>query len=120
MGWIVFGIIAFVVTLWVWRHTYTDREKVLERESRGFFDHPPCHYVYHDEDRLPLARWVLMLLFVGYMVPILNILLLVVMIVAFVGNIGHDYIHFHLKGNKFTKAMAEFFTKDVYAKKKSE
>lgn len=120
MGWIVFGIIAFVVTLWVWRHTYTDREKVYERESKDFYDCPPYYYEYADEDRLPLPRWGLCLLVLGYMLPIFNILLCFVALYLFVEYSVEGDLYFHLKGNKFTKAVAAFFTKDVYAKKKSE
>lgn len=120
MGWIVFGIIAFVVTLWVWRHTYTDREKVYERKKEGFFDSPPYHWEYKDEDRLAMPRWALLLLFVVYVFPAVNIVLGCIALYLFVHGLIDEDIYFHLKGNKFTKAMAEFFTKDVYAKKKSE
>lgn len=120
MGWIVFGIIAFVVTLWVWRHTYTAREKVLERKKESFFDYPPYHWEYKDEDRLPMPRWALLLLFVVCVCPIANIILWCVALYLFVDGLIEEGIYFHLKGNRFSNALRAFFTKDVFAKKKSE
>ena len=123
MGWIVFGIIVFVVTLWVWRHTYTDRERVYsdgKTGRRSIFDNTPYHFEYDDADRLPLPRWILWLLLLGYLTPIVNIIVFIIWLIAFPIACSANEWHFHFKGNKFTKAMAEFFTKDVYAKKKSE
>lgn len=123
MGWIIFGIIAFVVTLWVWRHIYTDRKKVYsdgKTGRRSIFDTTPYHLEYDDADRLPLPRWILWLLLLGYLTPIVNIIVFVIWVFAFSITCNANAWYFHLKGNKFTKAMAEFFTKDVYAKKESE
>ena len=120
MGWIVFGIIAFVVTLWVWRHTYTDREKVYERKKEGYFDLPPYHWEYKDEDRLAMPRWALLLLFVVCVFPAVNIVLGCIALYLFVHGLIDEDIYFHLKGNRFSNALRAFFTKDVFAKKKSE
>lgn len=121
MVWVGLGLIVFVVMLWVWRHTYTCRARVYEWERKGYlWDNTPYHYEYRDEDRLPMPRWAFMLLFVGCVVPIVNLVCLFLGTYFYTTLLIDEDLYFHLKGNKFTKAMAEFFTKDVYAKKKSE
>lgn len=121
MGWIVFGIIAFVVTLWVWRHTYTGREKVYDRAKRDYFDHPPYHWEYRDEDRAALPRWAFLLVFVVYMVPCANLVVFMTAFIFFIGFIVDGcFLFFHVEGNRFTRGILAFLTKDVFAKKKSE
>lgn len=114
MGWIVFGIIAFVVTLWVWRHTYTAREKVYDESNNG-------HYLYDEEDRPPLPRWACVLIFVAYMTPVVSLFVFVAANACYWLFAAHQNdLFFHVKGNRFTNALRAFLTKDVYAKKKSE
>lgn len=120
MGWIVFGIIAFVVTLWVWRHTYTDREKVYDRAKRDYFDHPPYHWWYKPEDRLPLPRWAMLLLVVLLIIPIVNIVCIGIEAYYYTSALLDRELFFHLEGNRFTRAISAFFTKDVFEKNKSE
>ena len=120
MFWVIFPIIAFVVTLWVWRHTYTDREIVYEREERSYFGPVPCHYEYYDECRLPLRRWHLLVMIVLYAIPVSNIAAILSLYLFFRFSINEKDLYFHVEGNKFTKAMYDFFTKDVFAKSKSK
>ena len=120
MGWIVFGIVAFVVTLWVWRHTYTDREKVYENNENRRYPGCKFHYEYKDEDKVRLPRWMFLIMVVSYSIPFLNAGFFLGFFIYYSHLLYVEDYYFHIKGNKFTKAVHEFFTKDVYAKKKSE
>lgn len=60
--WIVVGIIIFLITMYVHKHTYTDIQ----------YDCKTSTYKYYEEDRMPFPIWLLILLFAVSFVPVLN------------------------------------------------
>jgi hypothetical protein len=105
MWWFIFGAIAFLVTLLIWKNTYTD--KIYDSRVRG--------YVYTDKLRLPL--WAFLLLIAGFFTPILNIITTASMIIILIVNLSNKDIHIRFKSNSILSKIGSFFNKNIFKDK---
>jgi hypothetical protein len=105
MWWFIFGAIAFLVTLLIWKNTYTDRR----------YDSRAHGYVYTDKLRLPL--WAFLLLIAGFFTPILNIITTVIMIIVLIVNLREKDIYIHFKSNSILSKIGSFFNKNIFKDK---
>lgn len=105
MWWFIFGAIAFLVTLLIWKNTYTDRR----------YDSRVQGYVYTDKLRLPL--WAFLLLMAGFFTPILNIFTTIGMIFILVVNLRDRDIYIRFKSNSIPSKIGSFFNKNIFKDK---
>lgn len=105
MWWFIFGAIAFLVTLVLWKNTYTD--KTYDSRVHG--------YVYTDKLRLPL--WAFLLLMAGFFTPILNIITTVSMIILLAVNLCEEDIYIRFKSNSILSKIGSFFNKNIFKDK---
>jgi hypothetical protein len=105
MWWFIFGAIAFLVTLVIWKNTYTD--KIYDSRVKG--------YVYTDKLRLPL--WAFLLLIAGFFTPILNIITTVIMIILLVANLCNQGLYIRFKSNSILSKIGSFFNKNIFKDK---
>lgn len=105
MWWFIFGAIAFLVTLVLWKNTYTDK----------IYDSRVHDYVYTDKLRLPL--WAFLLLMAGFFTPILNIIMTVLMIFMLVVSLCEKDIYIHFKSNSILSRIGSFFNKNIFKDK---
>lgn len=104
MWWFIFGAIAFLVTLVLWKNTYTDKR----------YDSRVHDYVYTDKLRLPL--WAFLLLMAGYFTPILNIITAIIIIILLVEFCEED-IYIRFKSNSIISKIGSFFNKNIFKDK---
>lgn len=105
MWWFIFGAIAFLVTLVLWKNTYTD--KIYDSRVRD--------YVYTDKLRLPL--WAFLLLIAGFFTPILNIFTTIIMIFILVAGLREKAIFIRFKSNSIISKIGSFFNKNIFKDK---
>lgn len=104
MWWFIFGAIAFLVTLVIWKNTYTVRR----------YDSRVHNYVYTDKLRLPL--WAFLLLMAGFLTPIFNIITTVIIIILAV-NFCEEDIYIRFKSNSILSKIGSFFNKNIFKDK---
>lgn len=105
MWWFIFGAIALLVTLVIWKNTYTDM--IYDSRVHG--------YVYTDKLRLPL--WAFLLLIAGFFTPILNIITTALMIIILVVGLCNEYIYIRFKSNSILSKIGSFFNKNIFKDK---
>lgn len=105
MWWFIFGAIAFLVTLLIWKNAYTDR----------YYDSRVHGYVYTDKLRLPL--WAFLLLMAGFFTPILNIFMTAFMIYILIANLCKEGIYIRFKSNSILSKIGSFFNKNIFKDK---
>ena len=97
----ILGIVFFLITFYVIRHTYEDRD----------FDYKEKVYKYKESDRIYLTIGWYILIFAIYLVPILNVaVFLWALIVYIVYTIDED-IYFNPTGA--IKKIFDFLSKEV-------
>lgn len=117
MGWIIFGVIALCITLFFWKNSYhhyewVDREEEYEIVGRKFTRFVRDKKVYTDKLKMPL--WFLILIIIGYMLPLFNVLVFAVIVgvMSYLYCEGDIYLHFN--ENSIMSKIIKFFNKDVF------
>ena len=117
MGWIIFGVIALCITLFILKNSYFDYDWAEKDEEYTQFGHTYTRKVrdkkvYKDKFRMPL--WLLIIGIIGYLIPIVNIILflafMVSMIVMWVN--GDAYLHF--QESSLMSKICSFFNRNVF------
>lgn len=117
MGWIIFGVIAFCITLFLWKNSYRDYDLVERDEDYSLYGYRFSRKlrgkkVYKDKFRMPL--WLLILLIIGYILPLFNVLVFTVImgVMSYLYCEGDIYLHFN--ENTIISKVIKFFNKDVF------
>lgn len=102
MGWVVIGLIMLCVVLFFYNNLY--------KNYKISFKNPKEEY----SDKLEMPLWLLVLLILGFLIPILNICLFMVLCFKFVlGLLNYD-LYLHFKEKSFMSKLIKFFNKKVF------
>lgn len=117
MGWIIFGVIAFCITLFLWKNSYRDYDWAERDEEYTQWGHIYTRKVgdkkvYKDKFRMPL--WLLIVGIIGYLTPIVNIILFLVFIGTMIGMWVNGDAYLHFQKNSLMSKICSFFNKDVF------
>lgn len=117
MGWIIFGVIALCITLLLWKNSYCDYDWAEKDEEYTLYGHIYTRKVrdkkvYKDKFRMPL--WLLIVGIIGYLTPIVNIILFLVFIGAMIGAWVSGDVYLHFKETSLMSKICSFFNKDVF------
>lgn len=109
MGWIIFGVIALCITLFLWKNSYTDR--IRNRDNL-----PPHEYYYHydESDKFKMPIWLLAIFIVGFLTPILNILFAIGVVVLFLVGRLNDLTYIHFSDNHIFGKIGKWLNKDLF------
>lgn len=112
---LIFGVVALCIVLWVWKHSYFQcRYEILYNPYRRV-------QVWDDEDRWKMPLWLLMLVILVFMIPMLNVVIFVCFVIGYsVAAYGGDYanVHLHLNENHIISRICKWFNRDMFNTKK--
>lgn len=95
MIWLIIGIILFAMTLYVHKHTYTERIKGVYK------------------DKIPCPLWLVILFFIVFCIPIIGAIAFFIGMVFYLANsIGSSQV-IYFKPEGIVKKIEELLTKEV-------
>lgn len=117
MGWIIFGVIAFCITLFLWKNSYGDYDWTVRDEEYTMYSHIYTRKVrdkkvYKDKFRMPL--WLLIVGIIGYLTPFVNIVLFSTFMIVMIAMWTTDGAYLHFQENSIMDKICSFFNKDVF------
>lgn len=117
MGWIIFGVIALCITLFLWKNSYRDYDWVERVEEYTLYGHTYTRKVRDKKEyanKLKMPLWFLILLIIGYILPLFNVLVFTVImgVMSYLYCEGDIYLHFN--ENSIISKIIKFFNKDVF------
>ena len=102
MGWFVTGLIMLCVVLFFYNNLYKSYNISFKSSKEEY------------SDKLEMPLWLLVLLILGFLIPILNICLFMVLCIKFVFGILNYDLHLHFKEKSFMSKLIKFFNKKVF------
>lgn len=117
MGWIIFGVIALCITLFLLKNSYWDYDWTERDEEYTLYGHTYTKKVrdkkeYKDKFKMPL--WYLLLLIVAFTTPIINVIIFsFIMIMLIIGYYAGD-LHLHFQENSLMSKICSFFNRNVF------
>lgn len=117
MGWIIFGVIALCITLFLWKNSYGDydwaeRDEKYTQYSHIYTGKVRDKKVYKDKFRMPL--WLLIVGIIGYLTPIVNIILFFAFMVVMIVMWSNGDVYLHFQETSLMSKICSFFNKDVF------
>ena len=117
MGWIIFGVIALCITLFLWKNSYRDYDWTERVEEYNQWGHIYTRKVrdkkvYKDKFRMPL--WLLIVGIIGYLTPIANIILFWVFMVSMIAMWVNGDAYLHFQKNSLMDKICSFFNRNVF------
>lgn len=97
--WFIIGIIIFLITFYIHKHTYEYRK----------FNRTINDYEYYD--KLPFPIWYLIIMIIFSLTPIINIIFFVIGAGIYLNNIIEEDIYF--KPGNIIKRFTNFLNKEV-------
>ena len=101
MTWVIIGIIMLCVVLFFYNNLYGTWKYTYSRSKKEY------------SDKLEMPLWLLVLLILGFLIPILNIGLFIFLVVIFLCGIN-DVFYLHFKEKSFMSKLIKFFNKKVF------
>lgn len=102
MSWIIIGIIMLCVVLFFYNNLYETCKYSNFCSKKEY------------SDKLEMPLWLLVLLILGFLIPILNIGLFLFLVFIFVNGIVDNDIYLHFKEKSFISKLINFFNKKVF------
>lgn len=99
--WLIIGVIIFLITVYVHKHTY----------KYASYDRKTGNYEVDKEDKFPFPIWLLILIFAISFIPILNIILFIVGLIAYIIELSSEDVYFVPTG--VIKKILDFLNKKV-------
>lgn len=117
MGWIIFGVIAFCITLFLWKNSYqdydwTERDEEYTQWGRIYTRKVRDKKVYKDKFRMPL--WLLIIGIIGYLTPFVNIVLFLAFIIIMIVLWSNCDAYIHFQENSLIGKICSFLNKDAF------
>lgn len=117
MGWIIFGVFAFCITLFLWKNSYRDYDWTERDEEYTLYGHTYTRKVrdkkvYTDKFRMPL--WLLIVGIIGYLTPIVNIILFFAFIATMIGMWVNGEAYLHVQETSLMSKICSFFNRNVF------
>ena len=102
MNWVIIGIIMLCVVLFFYNNLYETYNVSFKNSKEEY------------SDKLEMPLWLLVLLILGFLIPILNICLFIFLVFKFVlGMLNYD-LYLHFKEKSFMSKLINFFNKKVF------
>ena len=102
MVWVVIGLIMLCVVLFFYNNLYKNCKISFKNSNEEY------------SDKLEMPLWLLVLLILGFLIPILNICLFVFLCIKFVLGILNYDLYLHFKEKSFMSKLIKFFNKKVF------
>lgn len=102
MNWVIIGIIMLCVVLFFYNNLYETCNVSFKNSKEEY------------SDKLEMPLWLLVLLILGFLIPILNICLFIFLVFKFVLGILNYDIYLHFKEKSFMGKLIKFFNKKVF------
>lgn len=102
MSLVIIGIIMLLVVLFFYNNLYGTWNYTCSRSKKEY------------SDKLEMPLWLLVLLILGFLIPILNIGLFLFLVFIFVNGIIDNDIYLHFKEKSFMSKLINFFNKKVF------
>lgn len=117
MGLIIFGVIALCITLFLWKNSYRDYDWTERDEECTQWGHIYTRKVrdkkvYKDKFRMPL--WLLIVGIIGYLTPIVNIILFFAFIATMFAMWVNGDAYLHFQKNSLMDKICSFFNRNVF------
>lgn len=111
MGWIIYGVIALCITLYIWRHTYSSRETIYKNVN-----HYPYRVKtgYEYSDRVPLPIWLLIITIIGFLTPFLNAVMTIAVFIFYIVNWACDDLYVHFDDKHIFSKIKKWLNKDLF------
>ena len=102
MTWFIIGLIMLCVVLFFYNNLYKSYIISFNSSKEEY------------SDKLEMPLWLLVLLILGFLIPLLNILLFIALLFKFVLGILNDDLYLHFKEKSFMSKLIKFFNKKVF------
>ena len=117
MGWYIFGITSLIVILFLWKNAYwqkTPTFKDIEYTQNGriYTKEEMVGYEYYDKIKMPL--WLFILFLIAFLIPIVNLLIILGLIIFISVGIINDDIYIHFNENTTIGKIGKFLSKDIF------
>ncbi len=105
MGWLIFGVIALCIVLFLLKNAYFTRTK---KWNNGIF------LVFEYSDKFEMPLWLFFIIIIISFIPILNIFGFFAAMFLIIGHIACDELFIHFENTTIWHKIGEFFNKKIF------